>query len=496
MTILREFSDSWLLYALLFGSMLVLIPVAGAPIVVASGAVAAGAALMFVRPHLANFAAIFLVYLNVAVIFQQLPYAQLIGACFVAPLAIQGIYGFAARRENLRGGTVFYLMLLLLMVQLLSTFGAQDASIAAKHMLTFATEGILLYFLVINAVTTRRGLTNAIAAALSAAALLAALSVYQAVTHSYDQQFAGLAQRDLELDEDRPTTPTAGAPRSGVRLSDRAAGPVGDPNRYAQILLVLLPLATFRVLSEHRWLRRVVILGSASLLLCGVLLSYSRGAFVTIALMIALLVVLGTIRLLHVAAGTLLIALAVPFLAPSYYDRIQTLIGAQGLVTNDASVQTDRVFQGRATEMLASFYVFLDHPLLGVGPGQYMPFYSEQYQLNPDVQFRQVATHRRGHNLYLEMAAETGLIGIVVFVSMPLILLRHLWRARRMCEMSQPELAGLATAFCFSIIAYLGTGVFLHLAFERYYWLLLALATAALHVIRRERDSWLKGRYA
>jgi hypothetical protein len=36
-------------------------------------------------------------------------------------------------------------------------------------------------------------------------------------------------------------------------------------------------------------------------------------------------------------------------------------------------------------------------------------------------------------------------------------------------------------------MAYLCTGVFLHLAYQRYYWLLLALATAALHVVAGQR---------
>jgi hypothetical protein len=35
------------------------------------------------------------------------------------------------------------------------------------------------------------------------------------------------------------------------------------------------------------------------------------------------------------------------------------------------------------------------------------------------------------------------------------------------------------------LIAYLGTGVFLHLAFERYYWFMIALAAAATGILER-----------
>ena len=77
---------------------------------------------------------------------------------------------------------------------------------------------------------------------------------------------------------------------------------------------------------------------------------------------------------------------------------------------------------------------------------------------------------------------------------MPILLLTRLWQARRVCARNRPDLANLATAFWFSIIAYLGTGVFLHLAFERYYWLLLALAAAAREVIRQEQQDWVHAR--
>jgi O-antigen ligase len=123
-----------------------------------------------------------------------------------------------------------------------------------------------------------------------------------------------------------------------------------------------------------------------------------------------------------------------------------------------------------------------------------MPFYSQQYQSDPDVVIRQLAQQRRGHNLYLEIAAETGLLGLTIFISMPAVLLHRLWKARRRHALSRPQLSYLAAAFFFAITAYLGTGIFLHMAFERYYWCLLGLASAALHVIRDQEQAWIPQR--
>jgi hypothetical protein len=47
------------------------------------------------------------------------------------------------------------------------------------------------------------------------------------------------------------------------------------------------------------------------------------------------------------------------------------------------------------------------------------------------------------------------------------------WRDRR------PELAALANSLLAALVAYLAMGAFLQLAYQRYFWFLLALASSA-----------------
>jgi O-antigen ligase len=171
---------------------------------------------------------------------------------------------------------------------------------------------------------------------------------------------------------------------------------------------------------------------------------------------------------------------------PGYYARLDTIRGVKGLFSDEAEVQPDGPTRGRVTEMLAALKVFLDHPILGVGPGQYTPFYSKEYQLDPDIAFRYLPKTRRAHTLYFEMAAETGFLGITTFMAIVLLVMTRLWHMRRRWLYIRPDLAHLATAFLLSLVAYLGTAVFLHFSFQRYYWLLLAVAGAALQVLRSE----------
>jgi hypothetical protein len=57
-----------------------------------------------------------------------------------------------------------------------------------------------------------------------------------------------------------------------------------------------------------------------------------------------------------------------------------------------------------------------------------------------------------------------------------------------MALQSRPDLAAIATGFSLAIVAYLATGLFLHLSYARYFWLMLALGGAAAVVIRQASD--------
>jgi O-antigen ligase len=81
--------------------------------------------------------------------------------------------------------------------------------------------------------------------------------------------------------------------------------------------------------------------------------------------------------------------------------------------------------------------------------------------------------------MYLEIAAENGLVGLTFFLSAVVVTLRDLSRARRRWLHTRPDDANLASAFLLVIVAYLSTAIFLHLSYARYFWLMFGLATVA-----------------
>jgi O-antigen ligase len=121
--------------------------------------------------------------------------------------------------------------------------------------------------------------------------------------------------------------------------------------------------------------------------------------------------------------------------------------------------------------------VFLDHPVIGVGPGIFRYYYEEYSTL---IGLSVKNQERSAHDLYLQVAAENGLLGLLCLFATLYMTLRSLARVRKRWLTDDPELSNMATAYMLSIVTYLTTGIFLHFAFIRYFWLIMALAAVVI----------------
>jgi O-antigen ligase len=153
------------------------------------------------------------------------------------------------------------------------------------------------------------------------------------------------------------------------------------------------------------------------------------------------------------------------------------------LVETDSSVEERMVLMGTAWEMLAA------NPLLGVGAGNYTARFGEYAERFGSVarDYEDPDAVRYAHNLYLEVGAETGSVGLVLFLGSLLLAFWSLERGRaRLLAVGEGRTGALARALQISLGGYMISSLFLHGDFERYLWLFLGLA-AALHAIGRFR---------
>jgi O-antigen ligase len=205
-------------------------------------------------------------------------------------------------------------------------------------------------------------------------------------------------------------------PQSGKMVTEGRFGTGGaDPNSYA-CLLVIVFFVVFFGLRQHT--RVTFIL--APVLFFGIFATQSRTGLVALVAtpLLALFVpgwanrlglrtLLITLLMYFLGAAALAgIILAVPEIGDSVWQRYATL----------SDFQSDATWSGRWSIWQAALQIIASHPILGVGTGNFHYFAihlseyiasraAEDAAGNPSV----------AHNMFLSVASELGIIGLVLF---------------------------------------------------------------------------------
>jgi hypothetical protein len=427
-----------------------------------------------IKPDRATLVVVAILYSNAAAIAVTrfgVPYFA--GAAFPLLLVIPFAYHIIVRRQPIVIASGLPWMIAYFVVVTLGTaFGmSADPERAMDMYVTLIVEGLLIYFFMTNVVRSLADLRMIVWVLLAVGCFLGVLSVHQQATEAWDNDYFGFSQvSQAALDTD-PTADEGGQPR--------LAGPIGEKNRYAQILVVLLPLGLFRMWGERNRVLRLAAGAATAFIAFGAVLTFSRGAALGFAVTVALMTLLRYIKVSQLVA--LLIGIAVLFtIQPTYLERLMTIDAVGGLTgTRGEASSEDSSFRKRANETIAALLVFGDHPVLGVGRGLFPLYYGDYAD---EVGIASETEARQAHNLYAGILAETGLFGFIFFMAIFAATLIDLERVRRRWKTLAPEYADMAVAFTLAVVAYLTTGMFLHLAYERYLWILLALAASAAYL--------------
>lgn len=141
----------------------------------------------------------------------------------------------------------------------------------------------------------------------------------------------------------------------------------------------------------------------------------------------------------------------------------------------------DKTAKLRWAMSVVGLRVFMEHPVLGVGPAQFGLYFQ-------DIENRFLAGYqpfpRPLHNMYLAVAAEHGTVALLAFIALIIVALRDLQAARRGRD---PTLAVLAEAVQFGLGLYLLAAVFDPVHQQRMIWLILGLGLA-IGRVHRELD--------
>lgn len=363
------------------------------------------------------------------------------------PLALVSLYGF---------------------VTFLSLFYAQSYTAAQNGFSDFVKVAITT---ILIAILLRRGDTfhKVIWALIGVGLFLGIISVIQSITGTYNNNYGGFARPPVVNVSDGEST-------------ERIAGPIGDPNFYAQVMLVVLPLALDRLWNSRSQFGRIIAGASLIAVVLTVLFTFSRGAFVAMVIVLAIMFVGRRIHPFAYIATPLVLAALLQFAPANYTERLSTLIDFLPGQAEEGT--TDTSFRGRSSEAIAAVMMFSNYPLLGVGVGNYNVRYLEYSRV---IGLDNRLENRSAHSLYLEIAAERGLFGLTAFGILIGVMFYNLYRTSRdLNRNGQADLGGLVKALSAGLIGYMITSIFLHDSFPRYFWLLVGICLALPHIARYE----------
>ena len=239
----------------------------------------------------------------------------------------------------------------------------------------------------------------------------------------------------------------------------------GNSNDFGVAMCVVLPLATSLLLGESKVLSRLVYLVSFPAIFAAMLLSGCRAAFVATCAAALVFLIRGKRIMVAVLMGFLIVIGTLFLLPEGNLDRLRSAF----------SPESDQSAIQRIGFWKAGFKMFRDHPLTGVGPGNFAPNFRDHYagaERDPGAW--------APHSIYIQGFAELGLLGAVpLFILWGLALklnggtrglLRESGADPRCFELR------LALGLEMAMVAFLVSGAFLTTLYYPHLWFLLGLS--------------------
>jgi probable O-glycosylation ligase (exosortase A-associated) len=266
-----------------------------------------------------------------------------------------------------------------------------------------------------------------------------------------------------------------GLVNGGVWLAQGYGGMIGDNNDLALALAITLPLAWF---CRDFFSQFYIKLGWTMIVLAGaaaVIMTRSRGGF--LAMSVGMLCVLIFSKRKMTALLVVLVGMgaSIYLVRASFVERMSTL-------TNPLAESSaySRVVLAKAALNMAK-----DHPLLGVGFGKRNEEELLADYLPPNLKGM---GNKVLHNTYLQVLVDSGVLALLLFLTLIAGALWWLLRLVRKTGEDDPQTASMAKALFAAIITYAVGALFLSRAeFDYFYFLYMAVAT--LYEVRKYRAS-------
>lgn len=251
-----------------------------------------------------------------------------------------------------------------------------------------------------------------------------------------------------------------------------------EPLYYANYLLIPLSLAFAYYLGHVNMIKRWWLIGLMVVLLVNFVLTVSRGGYLGLAVTFILFVIfyfrqMFTRRVVIILVIFLVVAGGVYYALSRSESRALNNFVRQATL-QDAKTGSESV-QGRLSTFQFAYDAFKHNPTLGIGIGNYGP-YAKNYPSATPVKGWDIV-----NNQFIELLAETGLVGISTYALILLLIIFRTFIALKRAKdpFLKATLFGLSAAFVGVMVQYnfFSTLYIIHI------WVLIGLLVAVQNII-------------
>jgi O-antigen ligase len=225
----------------------------------------------------------------------------------------------------------------------------------------------------------------------------------------------------------------------------RATAAFPNANVFGVYLSAIAPLIIGPALFFYKGKKKIIMLAGCALAVVGIGLTLSRGTAMALYLSVLFLCLMRKSRIL--SAGLIILLLIFPFIMPQNIRdwAAQVNYNPVRFMLNDDRISVYK----NALNMIKH------HPVVGVGINTFSKNYLA-YKL-PEPDWGKTGDSMYAHNHFLQMAGETGLIGLALFFLFLFILFRDNLRTYRLLDDGYLKIVTLSLAAC--LMAFLVNGL-------------------------------------
>jgi probable O-glycosylation ligase (exosortase A-associated) len=299
---------------------------------------------------------------------------------------------------------------------------------------------LVLYFLVVNLVKTRRKLLIMIWGLVVLGTIACFIGIYQhahGIGVSYGEGFI------------------------------RIRGTALDPNDYAMHLVVLIPFVMGLIFTSRNYILKLGLISTLGLLIINIIYTYSRGGLVSLIFILGASILWFGFKfkkqLLAIFTLSVGFFVMLPFVPEKYIERAKTVVDL-----NDPAIIA------RLDTWKTGLLMMRDEPLRGIGLGVFKYEYASRAFTSGQVETKAALF---AHNAYIQIGAETGMIGLLLFI----LILFFSWvdlkkSERNFQDKGDNVLSCLSLSIRMGLLGYMVSAIFLTQAFLTMLWIILPMA--------------------